>query len=260
MTNRFSELLPVEPLGDDRFVVRPPGSGFLFGGLSMAAILRCAAETVDPGMTPMSLNATFLSNGDWGGPHELDVQRVNDSRSFALRRINMVTSGRLAIVAEVVFQQPETGDDWQATGRPDYPAPEALEPFRPDRLPLQVIDVRPVSPAPEGAERIHPYWCRTLERLDDPTLLACALAFASDFWVYASPFPPGSGRSRGLVSRTFGHKLVFHRPLPGDAWWLFDCDPLTMSGGRFLSRGAAQGPDGALLASFVQEGFIRPAR
>lgn len=241
-------------------MVTPPGTGFLFGGLSMAAILRCAAETVGPGLTPMSLHATFLNNGDWGGPHELEVERVNDGRTFALRRINMVTGGRLAIVAQAVFHQPEAGDDWQAMGPSGIPEPETLEPLHPDRLTQRVIDIRPVSPASGEAERLHPYWCRTLERLHDPTLLACALAFASDYWVYATPFPVGSGRSRGLLSRTFSHTLVFHRQLPGDSWWLFDCDPLSVFGGRFLSRGVVMSRDGALLASFVQEGVIRPAR
>ena len=201
MTNRFSELLPLRPLGDDRFVVTPPGTGFLFGGLSMAAILKCAAATVDPAMTPMSLHATFLSNGDWGGPHDLEVVRVNDSRNFAVRSIHMVTSGRLAIVAEAVFQQREAGVDWQAVQRPDYPAPETLRAFQPERLPFRVIDIRPVFPQPEGTERVHPYWCRTLERLDDPGLLACALAFISDYWVYATPFPSGSGARAGVVER-----------------------------------------------------------
>jgi acyl-CoA thioesterase II len=260
MTNRFSDLLPVEPLGDDRFVVRPYGSGFLFGGLSLAMVLRTAAETVDSAMAPMSLRATFLSNGDWGGPHHIKVSRVSDSRSFAVRRVDMVTNGKLAIVAEAIFQHPEAGDDWQAAAAPaSWPPPETLDPLG-ESVPVRVIDVRPLRPAPPDGERVHPYWARTLERLDNPTLLACAMAFISDYWVVATPFPASSSRGAGLMSRTLTHSLVFHRPLPAEGWWLFDCDPLSVSGGRFLSRGAAQGPDGALLASFVQEGVIRPAR
>ena len=258
MTERFSELLPIERLGEDRFAVTPPGSGFLFGGLSMAAILRGAAETVDDGKVPMSLHTTFLANGDWGGPHDIGVQRISDSRSLAVRRVNMVTGGKLAIVAEAVFHRPEPSDDWQAAPWLEAPAPETLTPF-PEKLQMRVIDVRPAAPMADKAERIHPYWARTLERLDDPIQIACALAFISDFWVYASPFEAGSGRSDGLLSRTYSHTLVFHRPLP-DGWWWFDCEPLSLAGGRFLSRGSAQAPDGTLLASFIQQGVVRPLR
>jgi acyl-CoA thioesterase-2 len=259
MIDRFSDLIAVEPLGDDRFVVRPPGNGFLFGGLSMAMMLRCAAETVGPGKTPMTLHTTFLTNGDWGGPHDIAVGRVSDTRAFSVRRIEMSTGGKLAIVAEAVFHTPETGEDWQARGMPAIPSAEALDRYQNDKLPGRYIEIRPVFATSDEVERIHPYWCRTVERLEAPIDLACALAFISDYWIYATPFPAGSGRSQGLLSRTLNHTLAFHRP-PADGWQLFDCDPLTVSGGRYLSRGTVLAPDGAMLASFVQQGYIRPQR
>jgi acyl-CoA thioesterase II len=259
MTHCFSDLVPIERIGIDRFLVTPPGSGFLFGGLSMAAVLRAAAETIEPDKVPMSLHATFFAAGDWGGPHDLTVQRVNDTRTFAMRRIEMVTGGRLTAVAEAVFHHPEGGDDWQAARLPDLPQPETLERFD-DRLPAQAIDLRPVSPASGFSERIHPYWCRPIEALDDPILLACALAYASDYMVIATPFPAGSGAAEGLVSRTWSHTLTFHRPLFGDPWWLFDCGAISVSRGRFSSSGTVQSDAGELLASFVQQGYIRPVR
>jgi acyl-CoA thioesterase-2 len=256
MNTSFESLLPIAPIGEDRFVVRPPGSGFLFGGLSMAMVLRGAAQTVDAGQAPMSLQASFLASGDWAGPHELEVERVSDTRSFAVRRIRMITEGRLAVVAEVIFHRPEAGDDWQAAPAPDAPPPATLAPHL-DALPMQLIDLRPVAGPPVNRDKLHPFWCRPLEPVGDPALQPCALAYVSDYAVTRSPFPHGSGRSEGRISRTLTHTLAFHRS-PGDgAWWFADCDALTVSGGRYLSRGAIQSADGALLASFVQQGYVR---
>jgi len=256
----FGDLLAIEQLGADRFVVRPPGTGFLFGGLSLAVILRGAAATVEAGKTPMSLHATFLAGGVWEGPHALSIQRTNDSRAFAGRRVEMAAGDRVVVVADVVFHEPDAGEDWQATRAPDVPGPDGLEPYK-DKMPVPVLEVRPVSPGSQNTmERLHPLWCRTVEPVEDPVLQACALAFASDYRVFSTPFPAGSGRGDGLLSRTYSHLLSFHRPLAAADWWLFDCDPLSIFGGRYLSQGVAHGADGRLLASFVQHGYIRPAR
>jgi len=255
MTHLFSDVLALEELGDDRFIIRPPRSGFLFGGLSMAMCLRSAAATVEPDMTPMSVRATFLASGDWGGPHHFEVLRVSASRSFAVRRVEMTTGGKRAILADVVFQRPGDGADWQAPPAPDAAAPESLAQL-PEVLPVRLIDIRPLGEVSPERERVHPYWGKAIQPPDDPTLLACALTFISDYYVVASPFPASSRRVDGTNSTTFTHSLMFHRPLT-DGWWLFDCEPLSVSGGRFLSRGQIQAQDGALLASFVQEGVIR---
>lgn len=259
MTNAFETLLSVETLSEDRFVIRPPGNGFLFGGLSMSMILRAAGETVDREKQPLSLNATFLASGDWGGPHEFAVEKVSDTRTFQVRRVEMITEGRVAVVAEVVFHGAEAGDDWQAEhAPPSAPGPEALEAID-SKLPGRLIDLRPVDGPPQGLDKLHPYWCRPTEVSADPLLQACALAYMSDYGVSRSVFPRGSGRSAALLSRTYTHELIFHRPLP-DAWWYFDCNARSVYGGRFYSQGSVRTKDGVLLASFDQQGFVRPAR
>lgn len=259
MTSQFDTLLAVERIDDDRFRIRPPGNGFLFGGLSMAMVLRAAGETVDREKWPMSLHATFLASGDWGGSHEFAVQRVSDTRSFQVRRVEMITEGRVAVVGNVVFHSPESGDEWQAAPEPPaVPPPEALTPID-SKLPGRLIDLRPLEGPPLGLDKLHPYWCRPTEASDDPLLQACALTYMSDYGVSRTVFPRGSGRSAELLSRTYVHDIAFHRPLP-DGWWWFDCGAQSVSVGRFYSQGSVRGRDGALLASFVQQGFIRAAR
>ena len=86
-----------------------------------------------------------------------------------------------------------------------------------------------------------------------------ALAFMSDYLVTASPFEPGTSEGEGMNSHTLEHSLWIHRSFSAESWMLFDCAPLTQSAGRFVSRGTVHDEDGHLLASFVQEGLIRPA-
>ncbi len=253
----IADLLQLEPKGDDRFVVRSKGAGFLYGGLSMAVALRGAAATIGDAKVPMSLHASFLAGGEWAGPHELAVQRVNDSRSFATRRVELVNSGRLAVVVDVVFHRPDPGEDWSRTARPRLAPPEELAGSQLP-APVDVAEVRPAPGPPHLLEPEHPYWCRVHDLPGDPVLGACGLAFVSDYWVIATPFSKGQRAGEHLVSLTLQHTLWFHR-LPADGgWWYVDCAPLALAGGRYLSRGTLQARDGTLLASFVQGGFVRP--
>jgi acyl-CoA thioesterase II len=251
----FSDLLGTEPSGDDRFVVRSAGSGFMFGGLSMAVALHCAAATVPDGKVPLWMTATFLTGGDWGGPHEVAVERVSDSRSFAVRRFELVNTGRTAIVGEVNFHHPEPGDDRSHAGPIALPPPEELT-GEIMHNPVDVGEVRPVR-RKDMLERKHPYWARIPLVDDDPVQLSCAAAFVSDYYVMATPFVPEERAGDRLMSRTLQQAVWFHRPVP-EGWWYVDAEPLSLAGGRFVSRGTMQGRDGALFASFTQCGFVRP--
>jgi acyl-CoA thioesterase-2 len=160
----------------------------------------------------------------------------------------------------VWFHRPEEGGDAQTAALPAAPAPDDVAP-EPMGFPLDLVEVRPWgAPRGEHLERLHPYWARPCEPIDDPLLRACALVFVSDYGVIFTPFPAGSGTSVGLMSRTLEHSLWFHRPIPEHGWWHYDAEPLTVSGGRYVTRGTIHHERGELLASFVQEGFIRAQR
>ncbi|HEX5588613.1 MAG TPA: acyl-CoA thioesterase domain-containing protein [Acidimicrobiia bacterium] len=263
MTTRFDRLLTVHPLDDSRFGIEPVGRGFLYGGLTMAMALAPAATMVDGGLVPMVLRCNFLTFGEWG-PTEVAVERVSASRSFATVRCRLEQAERLVAVADLTFHRPEHGRDLQHATPVLVPPPSALEPVHlmfGSADPVDPFEVRPVrADAVDDIERFHPFWARTREEMPaDPAVHAAALAFMSDYRVIHSPFEPGSGDGEGLRSFTLEHTLWFHRPVDASAWMLFDCLPLTESGGRYVSRGTVHDEQGTLLASLVQEGFIRPA-
>jgi acyl-CoA thioesterase-2 len=124
------------------------------------------------------------------------------------------------------------------------------------------MEVRPTFPSAGGMrETIHPFWARFRQPLpDDVIVRAAAITFVSDYLVVLTPFPPGSGGGAQQLSRTLDHAIWFHRPVDTDGWLLFSCAPSSVSAGRFLSHGTVHQQDGTLVASFSQEGIIRPMR
>lgn len=246
--------------GVERFTASPPGEGFLFGGLTMAVGLRAAAQTVGDHLQPKSLHAQFFRPGLWGPALDLDVVRVNDSRSFAVRRVALVQGGKTLAEMVVGFHVPEEGDDRQHAVPPAVPPPPALEQDRTRLAMPGIMEVRPVTPfRPQLREVVHPYWVRFPGGEDHDALdRLVAVTFASDYMVITTPFPRGSAEGARFTSLTLSHTLFFHRP-PCSEWLLLSADPLSVSGGRFTSRGAVHDEEGTLAASFVQEGILRPA-
>jgi acyl-CoA thioesterase-2 len=265
MNERFSDLMVVDHVRDDEFRAEPVGRGFLFGGLTIGMALTAADATVDDGLVPMSLRCSFLSFGQWG-PTDASVDRVNSTRSFANRRFALRQDvDTLVAVGDVTFHRPEDGVDEQHVAPAAVPGPDELQTVDVVFGSAERVDpfeVRPVSERPAGyRDRFHPFWARTRERLPARAALHCAaLGFMSDYLVIRAPFEPGAGQSKGLRSFTLEHALGFHRPLDAGEWMLFDCAPLTRSNGRYVASGTVHDESGSLLATFLQTGFIRPAR
>jgi acyl-CoA thioesterase-2 len=265
MSTPFGDLMELRALGDDQFRAEPAGHGFLYGGLTMGMALMATAATVVDGLVPMALRCSFLSFGEWG-PTDVAVERVNTSRSFATRRAQLRQRDTLVAVADLTFHRLEEGRDVQHAPLPPVASPDELDDVQSlfgsaDAGAVDPFEVRPQrSDALSTGDRFHPFWARARQALgESPSMHAAALAFMSDYRVIHSPFEPGSGAGTGLRSFTLEHTVWFHRPFAANQWMLFDCSPLTESSGRYVSRGTVHDERGALLASLVQEGFIRPA-
>jgi acyl-CoA thioesterase-2 len=261
----FSDLVAAVPVDDSRHrfqIVPAAGDGFLYAGLTMAASLTAAAATVGDGLVPMSLRAAFLSFGQWA-TLDAEVAHVQDSRAFARRTVALSQGGgRPIVTADIAFHRPESGTDSQSAGAPTVTGPDGLATISTPLGGTEVLDLRPVGPGASENERLHPYWVCVRENLpaDDAALNAAGLAFASDYGVIYTPFAAGSGDANGVESYTLEHSLWFHRPFSAHDWLLFDAAPLTVSFGRYVTRGSVYDRAGALVASFVQEGFIRARR
>ena len=117
MTIEFTDLIKIDELSADRFMAHPSGGpGFLFGGLTMAMAVAGAVPTVDDGMVPLSLRCSFISFGAWG-PTQIEVERVNTSRSFAGRRLRLTQDDKLIAAVDITFHRPQVGPE--RAGRPN---------------------------------------------------------------------------------------------------------------------------------------------
>jgi acyl-CoA thioesterase-2 len=265
MTSPFPNTLDLRPVaggaedGTDHFVVSPPGEGFLFGGLTMAIGLRAASLTAGEGLVPKSMHTLFLRPGEWGPELQVAVSAVNDSRAFAIRRVVVAQGDRTVAEITATLHRPEPGQDHHHAEVADVPPPESLEPIHALLVLPDLMEVRPVAPFDRTLHQtVHPYWARFPGlAADDPLLQSCAVTFVSDFMVIFTPFPKGSEDGSAYLSRTLSHSLFFHRPPEGE-WLLLSSSPLTVSGGRFTSQGTVHDRQGDLVASFVQEGILRP--
>merc|ERR1712087_719693 len=62
------------------------------------------------------------------------------------------------------------------------------------------------------------------------------------------------------MSTSLDHTIHFHRPFRADEWLLFHNHTTASSGGRGVARTEVWTEEGYLVASFMQEGLMRPSR
>jgi acyl-CoA thioesterase-2 len=273
------ELLALEPIEMNMFRGRSPDEHRqrVFGGQVAGQALVAAARTVEEDHHVHSLQSYFLRAGDPTVPILYDVDRPRDGRSFTTRRVRAIQHGKVIFGLSASFQLPEEGFDHQFDMPEGVPDPSTLPDFhtrmapwaeqlgdwytRPRAIDTRYVDWRPPDDTTPRPPRQY-VWFRANGVLPDGQLLhSCVATYASDMTVLDTSLNPHGGSRLGQVfMASLDHAVWFHRPFRADGWLLYDQDSPTASGGRGLGRGLIYSEDGALVASVVQEGLIRPAR
>lgn len=281
----ISEVLRVEDLGGDRYVVRHPGRslGRVYGGEVAAQGLCAAAATVDGGRAPHSLHVSYLGLGDPDEPVHYDVRRLRDSRLYATRWVTASQGERLIAAMTASFQATRPGLRHQLP-TPDV---EALPP--PESLPTRAalvadafgadapatatgpwpIDIRYIDHAPwatpAGSDRAaaNRLWLRGAGSMPAHELVhAAVLAYASDLTMFEPvAFPHNTAAtpvweqlSRGeMRGATLEHTIWFHRPARVDEWLLHEQESPVADDSRGLATGRFYTAAGVLVASVAQE-------
>jgi len=258
----FVAALSATAMGDDGFSAENPdwgGVARVFGGVAVAQALTAAAGTVEDPATLHSLHGYFLREARPGSEGHLQVTRLREGRSFAVRAVVAEVDGRETFRAICSFHRPETGEEYQLAV-PDVPGPEQavhLE-VTDSPWPLVVLDL---GASPVDADGTYPAtrraWFRTRGPLpDDPLAHLAVAAFVSD--MTGSSFRPTSlGVFGEHTDASLDHALWFHRPLRMDQWMLYDIQALVNGGGRATVRGLMFDRQGRLCASMAQELLIR---
>lgn len=247
-----------------------------FGGQVAAQALVAASESVncDDGRAVHSLHGYFLRPGRTTDPIVYLVERPRDGRSFSTRLVRAVQYGETIFTMSASFAVSEDGPVHQR-GMPSVPGPEELEPvhlpvgnadprFRdlgyPDErlLDVRIVDLTATGQNSSGnAQRMT--WFRALSGLpDDHTSHVCALTYFSDITLPGTTVVPLQPSQRsGFAITSIDHAMWFHGDFRADDWVLFIQDSHVARHGHGIARGEFYRPDGALIATAVQEVLMR---
>jgi acyl-CoA thioesterase-2 len=106
-------------------------------------------------------------------------------------------------------------------------------------------------------------WTRFDGAPGDPLLDQALLAFATDGFLIGTAMRPhqGVGQAQAHQSVSTGvitHTLTFHEPISAGDWLLLRHASPYAGRGRTYGRADVFSPAGAVVASFVQDGMVRP--
>lgn len=243
---------------DDRQVVE---------GTQVLAQAIVAVAKRFPDKSIRSAHAVFSRAVFVGAPVELAIDVVHEGRSTATAVVTAAQNGKRAITVTVLADVPSGDVITHHLPKPEVTAPAdanvAHMPMtgRQVRL-VDVVDVN--SPDEVGPPELHAW----LHYDPVPTRKDLAKALIAYFTGHLGISTTmrahaGIGTSQAHLTVSTAPMTVtvsFHEPVRWDGWLLYTHESTQVGAGMSYVRGTVHTEDGALLASFVQEGLIRPLR
>ncbi|MEV0358260.1 acyl-CoA thioesterase domain-containing protein [Nocardia sp. NPDC050697] len=235
----------------------PLDHGWLYGGQVLAQIVR-AAQLACPAKAVKSLHTLFAHEGKGDAPVYYIVQRQQEGRSFAALTVTARQKRDVVATAMVSLHLPEDGPAHQTA--PELP--ELPGPGHRIAMPLLPWETRATADLddPGAAQPDYDVWMRTPAA--PPELHPALAAYATDLFPIGTALRPLGGVSQAgngtdFTSAPITHSLWFHRALRADDWLLLRHHSPLVAHGRCYGRGDVFTGDGAMVASFAQEGLLR---
>jgi acyl-CoA thioesterase len=255
--------LELEPAGADRYEaghVVANGRGVVFGGQLLAQSL-VAGLAGHEGKTVKTLHTIFARGAAPDAPLEITVDPMHAGRAFASTTVTISQGDRLCTRSLVLLTADEDDFIRHADAGPGL-APPADEPGSGEWEVRIVDDVDVSDPELTGPADLD-VWTRFPGAPDDPVVAQALLAFATDGFLIGTAMRPhaGVGQSQAHVIVTTGvisHTLTFHEPVPPGEWLLLSHHSPYAGRGRSYGTADVFAADGGLVASYVQDGLIRP--
>ncbi|HYF46906.1 MAG TPA: acyl-CoA thioesterase domain-containing protein [Acidimicrobiales bacterium] len=255
--------LDLEELGPDRYRaqhVLANGLGVVFGGQLLAQSVA-AALLGNEDKRVKTLHTIFARGASPDAPLEVVVDRMHAGRAFASSTVTISQGDRLCTRSLVLL----TADEDDFIQHAD-PAPGLAPPADADddgAWEVRVVDDVDVSDPDQTGPPDLDVWVRFPGAPDDPGVDQALLAFASDGFLIGTAMRPhaGVGIAQAHVTVTTGvvsHTLTFHERFAARDWLLLSHHSPHAGHGRSYGRADVFTPGGALVASYVQDGMIRP--
>ena len=258
-------MLGLEQSGPRSYRARnlPGPAPVVFGGQILAQAVVAATRSA-PGKELKSLHTTFVRGAAPDHPLELDVEVLQDGRTFATLSVSGHQGGRLCTRSLALLHAPEA-DLIRHAADPPAVSPPDQTPARPVSHPwwdLRVVgDVDFSDPDQVGPPEVA-VWSRFREVPAEASASQALLAFASDGFLIATAMRPHKGVGQALAHVTISttvmaQTLSFHERFRADEWLLLAHHSPWAGRGRSYGRADVFTSGGRLVASYAQENVIR---
>jgi acyl-CoA thioesterase len=256
--------LALEPVGPDRFLgqhVVANGYGVVFGGQLLAQSL-VAALAGHEGKQAKTLHTVFARGASPEEPLDIVVEPMHAGRAFASSTVTISQGDRLCTRSIVLLTADEPDLIRHADPAPRLAPPDDESADGPGEWEVRVVDDVDISdPELTGPPDLD-VWTRFPGAPEDPTTNQALLAFATDGFLIGTAMRPhpGVGQAQAHVTLTTGvisHTITFHEPFAARDWLLLSHHSPYAGRGRSYGRADVFRPDGALVASYVQDAMIR---
>jgi acyl-CoA thioesterase-2 len=259
------------------------GSPNVFGGQVLAQAVNAAYRTISENRFLHSLHSYFLEAGDLTIPINYHVEEIRDGGSFSTRRVTATQNDKTIFILSASFHRKEDGFEHQTAMNSAIKQPEELLSWEDmiaqfgDFLPKRIkhflsidrpIDFKPVrvpNPLePENLPANEEIWFKLKGDIPkmDLRLKHQILTYISDYNVLNAAFNPNAKEHNfgNTQTASLDHSMWFFRDFEFDDWMLFSAESPNTFGARGLSRGNIYTRKGELIASFAQEGLMRPKK
>jgi acyl-CoA thioesterase len=238
-------------------------SPVVFGGQILAQTVVAATRSA-PQKELKSLHTVFVRGATPDQPLELDVDVLQDGRTFATLSISVHQGERVVTQSLALLHAPEPDLIRHAASPPEVTGPDQT-PARPVSHPwweLRVVDdVDFNDPELVGPPEVA-VWSRFHDVPAEASASQALLAFASDGFLIATAMRPHKGIGQALAHVEFSttvtaQTLSFHEPFQADEWLLLSHHSPYAGRGRTYGRADVFTEDGRLVASYAQENVVR---
>lgn len=265
------DLFDAQPAGENKFTV-PSGLAaaderqVVEGTQVLAAAIVAAAKRF-PEKSIRSVHAVFARAVLVGPPIELDIDVVSEGRSTASAVITASQSGKRCITITVLADVPS--DDVIRHHLPiaDVAGPEAanLSPMPMTGRELRLVDVLDVnSPDEVGPPELHAWLHYDPVPQRDDLAKALVAYFTGHLGISTTMRAhEGIGTAQAHLTVSTAPMTVtvsFHEPVRWNGWLLYSHESTQVGAGMSYVRGTVHTQEGELIASFAQDGLIRPLR
>ena len=278
-------LLDLKNLGNNTFSgdSYTIGSPHVFGGQVLAQAVNAAYRTIPENRFLHSLHSYFLEAGDLTVPIQYKVEEMRNGGSFSTRRVTAIQNDKSIFILAASFHQKEEGFEHQTNFNTNIKQPEELlswadilaqfgdflpkatKTFLSVKRPVEFKPVRMPNPLdPKDVPATEQVWFRLKgEKIDlSYRIKQEILTYISDFNVLNAAFNPNGSKFNFANTQTasLDHSMWFFRDFDFDDWMLFSAESPNAYGARGLAKGNIFTRDGKLIASFAQEGLLRPMK